>query len=357
MEDLEVEGIAVSIVSEAVVDVVGVVAAMTEEEAPGDVGAESEERGGSYALSDALPDAPPHFQPDAQPHVQPDAQPRTRHRSDHRDGNQEHCRNRHHKQHHHRDQHDAKQQHHRDEQRCNQQHHAHRHHSNRHHHNQQDDQHLHHDQQHHPHVQSDTQHDAKQVAQRHFSTPSTSSPALRKEALSFFPPAPPGHWQTREHDSDHGHGPYDIETRRTILVHGLDRQIGEDALYATFSLFGKFRACNVVRDAAGVTLGYGFVHYDTEEAAIKASAYKRTQGIFMGRRTVKVTALHDNDRDLHPRDQHQHRGQRHNQKHHHDHDQYDQQHHHDQQTHYDHNSATSTTSGDLQPHDRQLHQR
>jgi len=74
-----------------------------------------------------------------------------------------------------------------------------------------------------------------------------------------------------------------------IFVKNLDRNIDNKALYDTFSLFGNILSCKVACDATGKSRGYGFVHYETEEAA--KQSIERVNGMQIGDKTVEVHAF------------------------------------------------------------------
>jgi len=71
-----------------------------------------------------------------------------------------------------------------------------------------------------------------------------------------------------------------------IFVKNLDRSIDNKALYDTFSLFGNILSCKVACDREGKSLGHGFVHYETEEAA--KQSIERVNGMQIGDKTVEV---------------------------------------------------------------------
>lgn len=58
------------------------------------------------------------------------------------------------------------------------------------------------------------------------------------------------------------------------------------ALHDTFAAFGNVLSCKVATDDRGRSKGYGFVHYDTAEAA--DGAIKAVNGMLLNDRKVYV---------------------------------------------------------------------
>jgi polyadenylate-binding protein len=72
-----------------------------------------------------------------------------------------------------------------------------------------------------------------------------------------------------------------------IFVNHLARQIDNKQLFDTFSLFGNILSCKVSTNAKRESLGYGFVHYETEEAA--RTAIERVDGKVIAGEKVSVS--------------------------------------------------------------------
>ena len=69
-----------------------------------------------------------------------------------------------------------------------------------------------------------------------------------------------------------------------VFIKNLDPSIDNKALHDTFSAFGNILSCKIALDETGHSKGYGFVHYDTEEAA--TTAIQKVNGMLLNDRKV-----------------------------------------------------------------------
>ncbi|KAG6374440.1 polyadenylate binding protein [Boletus reticuloceps] len=71
-----------------------------------------------------------------------------------------------------------------------------------------------------------------------------------------------------------------------IFIKNLDEQIDNKALHDTFAAFGNVLSCKVATDEQGRSKGYGFVHYETAEAA--EAAIKAVNSMLLNDKKVYV---------------------------------------------------------------------
>ena len=71
-----------------------------------------------------------------------------------------------------------------------------------------------------------------------------------------------------------------------VFIKNLDVAIDNKALHDTFAAFGNILSCKVAQDENSVSKGYGFVHYETDEAA--AQAIKHVNGMLLNEKKVYV---------------------------------------------------------------------
>lgn len=71
-----------------------------------------------------------------------------------------------------------------------------------------------------------------------------------------------------------------------VFIKNLDETIDNKTLHDTFTAFGNILSCKVVTDAAGKSCGFGFVHFETQEAADQA--IEKVNGMLMNGKKVFV---------------------------------------------------------------------
>ncbi|KAI5809745.1 polyadenylate-binding protein [Peziza echinospora] len=71
-----------------------------------------------------------------------------------------------------------------------------------------------------------------------------------------------------------------------VFIKNLDVAIDNKALHDTFAAFGNILSCKVAQDENGNSRGYGFVHYETAEAA--NNAIKHVNGMLLNEKKVFV---------------------------------------------------------------------
>jgi len=71
-----------------------------------------------------------------------------------------------------------------------------------------------------------------------------------------------------------------------VFIKNLDTAIDNKALHDTFAAFGNILSCKVAQDDQGNSKGYGFVHYETAEAA--SNAIKHVNGMLLNEKKVFV---------------------------------------------------------------------
>jgi len=71
-----------------------------------------------------------------------------------------------------------------------------------------------------------------------------------------------------------------------IFIKNLDKAIDHKSMYDTFTAFGSILSCKVCMDDQGHSKGYGFVHFETEEAAL--NAISKVNGMLLnGKKSIR----------------------------------------------------------------------
>jgi len=78
-----------------------------------------------------------------------------------------------------------------------------------------------------------------------------------------------------------------------IFIKNLEKTIDNKELYDTFSMFGNILSAKIALSPNGESLGYGFVHFDSDEAAAKA--IDKVNGMLLKDMKVIVTAFKPKD--------------------------------------------------------------
>jgi len=71
-----------------------------------------------------------------------------------------------------------------------------------------------------------------------------------------------------------------------IFIKNLDPHIDTKSIYDTFSMFGAILSCKIACDEEGKSKGYGFIHFETEEAAQRA--IDKVNGMLLDNKVVFV---------------------------------------------------------------------
>jgi len=71
-----------------------------------------------------------------------------------------------------------------------------------------------------------------------------------------------------------------------VFIKNLDKSIDNKSLYDTFSVFGNILSCKVAHDERNNSKGYGFVHFETQDASDQA--IQKVNGMLLNDKKVYV---------------------------------------------------------------------
>ncbi len=71
-----------------------------------------------------------------------------------------------------------------------------------------------------------------------------------------------------------------------VFIKNLDKNIDKKSLYDTFSAFGNILSCKIMNDENGQSKGFGFVYFETQEAA--DDAINKVNGTLLADKKVFV---------------------------------------------------------------------
>ncbi|CAF4837547.1 unnamed protein product [Rotaria sp. Silwood1] len=74
-----------------------------------------------------------------------------------------------------------------------------------------------------------------------------------------------------------------------VFIENLDERIDDKLLCDTFSAFGNVLSCKIMTDENNQSKGYGFVHFETQDAA--DNAIKKVNGMLLADKKLHVTRL------------------------------------------------------------------
>ncbi|CAF1145289.1 unnamed protein product [Adineta steineri] len=71
-----------------------------------------------------------------------------------------------------------------------------------------------------------------------------------------------------------------------VFIKNLDKNIDKESLYDVFSAFGNILSCKIITDENGESKGFGFVHFETQEAA--DNTINKVNGMLLADKKVDV---------------------------------------------------------------------